>query len=54
MDLLYALAGFANVNNGPVWEASARRLIDILMEGLKAPRASPRLRRPGNAGGGGT
>jgi AcrR family transcriptional regulator len=35
MDLLYALAGFANVNNGPGWEPSARRLIDILIAGLR-------------------
>jgi AcrR family transcriptional regulator len=35
IDLLYALAGFANVNNGPGWEPSARRLIDILIAGLR-------------------
>ena len=35
MDLLYALVGFANANNGPGWEPSARRLIDILIAGLK-------------------
>jgi AcrR family transcriptional regulator len=36
-DLLRALAGFAYVNAGPGWEASARRLIDILMDGLRTP-----------------
>ena len=37
-DLLRALVGFTYVNTGPDWEASARRLIDILMDGLKPPR----------------
>ena len=40
-DLLRALAGFATVNAGPDWEASARRLIDILMDGLPSPRPDP-------------
>jgi AcrR family transcriptional regulator len=35
IDLLYALVGFANANNGPGWEPSARRLLDILIAGLK-------------------
>jgi AcrR family transcriptional regulator len=35
LDLLYALVGFANVKSGPGWQASARRLIDILIAGLK-------------------
>ena len=35
IDLLYALVGFANANNAPGWEPSARRLIDILIAGLK-------------------
>ena len=34
-DLLRALAGFTHFNAGPDWEASARRLIDILMDGLR-------------------
>jgi len=34
-DLLRALVGFAYGNAGPGWEASARRLIDILMDGLR-------------------
>lgn len=35
MDLLYALGGFTNANTGPDWAASARRLIDILVAGLR-------------------
>jgi hypothetical protein len=39
-DLLRALAGFTHFNTGADWEASARRLIDILMDGLRAqPKA---------------
>jgi AcrR family transcriptional regulator len=34
-DLLRALMGFTYGNTGPGWEASARRLIDILMDGLR-------------------
>ena len=34
-DLLRALAGFTHFNAGPGWEASVRRLIDILMDGLR-------------------
>ena len=34
-DLLRALIGFAYVNSAPDWEASARRLIDLLIDGLK-------------------
>ena len=34
-DLLRALAGFTHFNTGADWEASARRLIDILMDGLR-------------------
>ena len=44
-DLLRALVGLAYVNTGPDWEASARRLIDIIMDGLqpqKRPAKSPR------------
>ena len=37
-DLLRALAGFTHFNTGADWEASARRLIDILMDGLRAKR----------------
>ena len=39
-DLLRALVGFAYGNAGSGWEASAKRLIDILMDGLRtAPPA---------------
>jgi AcrR family transcriptional regulator len=34
-DLLRALIGFTYGNSSPGWEASARRLIDILMDGLR-------------------
>jgi hypothetical protein len=33
--------GVANVNNGPGWQASAHRLIDILIDGLRAQRRPP-------------
>src|ERR1700722_1153651 len=38
LDLLRAIMGVANVNNGPGWQDSAHRLIDILIDGLRAPR----------------
>jgi AcrR family transcriptional regulator len=38
LDLLRALMGVANVKNGPGWQASAHRLIDILIDGLRAQR----------------
>ena len=37
-DLLRALAGFTHFNAGAGWEASVRRLIDILMDGLRSKR----------------
>ena len=37
-DLLRALIGFAYVNSAPDWEASAGRLIDLLIDGLKSQR----------------
>jgi AcrR family transcriptional regulator len=37
-DLLRALVGFVYVRKGPDWQASARRLIDLLMDGLRAGR----------------
>jgi AcrR family transcriptional regulator len=43
-DVLRALVGFTYGASGPGWEASARRLIDILMDGL---RTAPRESRPG-------
>jgi AcrR family transcriptional regulator len=36
-DLLRALVGFTYGNASPGWEASAQRLIDILMDGLRPP-----------------
>ena len=42
LDLLRAVMGVANVNNGPGWQASANGLIDILIDGLRAQqRKSP-------------
>jgi AcrR family transcriptional regulator len=38
-DLLRALVGFTYGNASPGWQASALRLIDILIDGLRAPRA---------------
>jgi AcrR family transcriptional regulator len=35
-DLLRALVGFAYVNSAPGWEASALRLIDLLIDGLRS------------------
>ena len=32
LDLLRALVGVANVNNGPGWQTSAHTLIDVLIE----------------------
>lgn len=37
LDLLNALIGFAYGSAGPDWQASALRLIDVLMDGLKRP-----------------
>ena len=37
-DVLRALVGFTYGNTGPGWEASALRLIDILMDGLRPER----------------
>jgi AcrR family transcriptional regulator len=38
-DLLRALVGFTYGNTSPGWQASALRLIDILMDGLRPPHA---------------
>ena len=35
-DLLRALIGVAYVTSAPGWEASARRLIDLLIDGLRS------------------
>jgi AcrR family transcriptional regulator len=37
-DVLRGLVGLTYGNADPAWAASARRLIDILMEGLRSPR----------------
>ena len=37
-DLLRALIGFAYVNSAPDWEASALRLVDLLIDGLRSQR----------------
>ena len=37
-DLLRALIGFAYVNSAPDWKASARRLIDLMIDGLRSER----------------
>jgi AcrR family transcriptional regulator len=39
-DLLRALVGFTYGNASPNWQASALRLIDILMDGLRTPRVN--------------
>lgn len=39
-DLLRALVGFTYGNSSPNWQASALRLIDILMDGLRTPRVN--------------
>ena len=42
-DLLRALIGFAYVNSAPDWEASALRLIDLLIDGLRSQRGEKSL-----------
>ncbi|MGM4885727.1 TetR/AcrR family transcriptional regulator [Tardiphaga sp. 20_F10_N6_6] len=37
LDMLRALAGVASVSAGPNWEASAKRLVDILIAGVRTP-----------------
>ncbi|MBV8104812.1 MAG: TetR/AcrR family transcriptional regulator [Hyphomicrobiales bacterium] len=46
-DLLRALAGLTYGNADPGWQASALRLIDILMDGLRTPSARAALTPPG-------
>jgi AcrR family transcriptional regulator len=46
-DLLRALAGLAYGNADPGWQASALRLIDILMDGLRTTGARAALTPPG-------
>jgi hypothetical protein len=35
MDLLRALVGVSNVASGPDWQQSAKRLVDILINGSR-------------------
>jgi|SRR3974390_2486786 len=42
-DLLRALIGVSNVATGPDWQESARRLVDILIQGSRVP--NPRKKR---------
>jgi AcrR family transcriptional regulator len=39
LDLLRALAGVAGISSAPGWEASAKRLVDILITGVRIPPA---------------
>ena len=39
IDMLRAVAGVASINSGPNWEDSARRLVDILIAGIRVPAA---------------
>jgi AcrR family transcriptional regulator len=44
LDLLRALVGVANVASSPDWEASAKRLVDILVDGSRTNRRLPSKR----------
>ena len=37
LDLLRALAGVAGISSAPGWEQSAKRLVDILIAGMRIP-----------------
>jgi AcrR family transcriptional regulator len=39
LDLLRALAGIAGISSAPGWEQSAKRLVDILIAGVRIPPA---------------
>jgi AcrR family transcriptional regulator len=39
LDMLRAVAGVANISSGPNWEESAKRLVDILIAGVRVPPA---------------
>jgi hypothetical protein len=39
LDLLHALAGVAGISSAPRREASAKRLVDILIAGVRIPPA---------------
>ena len=46
IDLLHAVVGFSyGSNTGPDWQASALRLIDILMDGLRQHRPAAAMPR---------
>lgn len=45
LDLLRALVGVANVASSPDWKASAKRLVDILVEGSRQARDVPVMKR---------
>ncbi len=40
LDLLRALAGVAGISSAPGWEESAKRLVDILIAGMRIPPES--------------
>lgn len=42
-DVIRAMIGFTHINPGPDWDASARRLIDIFMNGLRSDAKSAGL-----------
>jgi AcrR family transcriptional regulator len=42
LDLLRALAGVAGISSVPGWEKSAKRLVDILIAGVRIPSADRR------------
>lgn len=46
LDLLRALAGVTNLSPGPNSRVVARRLVDILMTGIKAPEKAMGAKRP--------
>ncbi|WP_165228214.1 TetR/AcrR family transcriptional regulator [Aquisphaera insulae] len=57
LDLLRALAGVASIGPGPSWKPAARRLVDVLISGLRAEAAGATRAgdaRRSAAGGGGT
>ncbi len=40
LDMLRAVAGVANVSSSPNWEDSAKRLVDILIAGVRVPASN--------------
>lgn len=39
LDLIRAISGVASLSTGPGWEKSARQLVDILLAGMRVPKA---------------